>query len=373
MSFIYWLKVLKRIKLIFLSLLSLILFPIHLLSKKDKINLQYVRNILIFYLSGIGNAVMLTPFLTNLIRIFKNRKIKCMFLKNGSIDLIKHLGLSIEEISKSDFSNPFKFILLALKLRKEKFDIAFLPYPNQKMRGAILMKLADIPVTIGHMYKTGFIKNNPCFLTFPVKLENKHDAEKNLDLLRILGLKIEEKKLFLKIIKNNRIDGFLKKFNQRNKKIALHLGDKEYKDWGEENFVKLITLIKKNFNCDIFLLGSGKDRYVDGTIDLRNKMNLEEVTYFISRMDLIIGNDTGLMHIAEAVDTPFIAIFGPTDPMRIGPYTKSNKFVAVYKNLPCRPCYKIDEPIVCKYKKCLKEIKVEEVYKIVSSILTNSE
>ncbi len=360
------------LKKIAMTLFVIYLFPFSSLRKSNaKSRIKRVKKILIFYPSGLGNIVMLTPFLINLRRNFKKSEIDFILLNNGAKELIEKFKIKPIEISPEILQKPLKFIKLILEMRQRRYDIIFFPFPNGGMKFVIASVLAQIPIIVCHELQTGFIKRNKCFLTFTTQLKKEHDTDKNIALLKSLNLNVTREKLFLKITPKENLDTYLKKFEHR-KKIALHLGNKEYKNWGEENFEKLIALIKKDFDCVIFLLGKKEDKFIKEAIDLREKMNIDEITYFISKMDLMIGNDTGLMHIAEAVGTPFIVIFGPTDEKRIGPYTPSPNFISICKDLPCRPCYEIGKPVTCKHRKCLSEIKVEEVYKTAYKILTNS-
>ena len=97
-------------------------------------------------------------------------------------------------------------------------------------------------------------------------------------------------------------------------------------------------------------------------ISVIGQLSLDETASLIKRCKLFISNDTGLMHIATTVETPVIAIFGPTDQKRTAPYGKGN--LVIRKNLECSPCYKFHiRKFKCKFNsvKCLNNISVEEV------------
>ncbi|PIV63342.1 MAG: hypothetical protein COS11_07960, partial [bacterium (Candidatus Ratteibacteria) CG01_land_8_20_14_3_00_40_19] len=96
------------------------------------------------------------------------------------------------------------------------------------------------------------------------------------------------------------------------------------------------------------------------------KTTLGETAALIERCNLFITNDSGLMHIACAVKTPVVAIFGPTDYRKTGPYSINSAIIR--KNLPCSPCYQRGK-VKCKELDCFKLITVEEVLEAAERVL----
>lgn len=94
---------------------------------------------------------------------------------------------------------------------------------------------------------------------------------------------------------------------------------------------------------DKFILSIGKE--------------IKKTAALVSRCNLFISNDTGLMHVAAAVKVSVIAIFGPTDPVKSMPFFRH---IIIKKDLQCRPCYRY-RPIACRHRRCLEEITPEEV------------
>ena len=83
----------------------------------------------------------------------------------------------------------------------------------------------------------------------------------------------------------------------------------------------------------------------------------------IARCDYMITNDSGLMHVANALDVPLSAIFGPTDFRRTAPLGRHSRTVSV--DLPCRPCFRLEGDSAvrhCPYQyRCLTDVTVEQV------------
>jgi len=92
-------------------------------------------------------------------------------------------------------------------------------------------------------------------------------------------------------------------------------------------------------------------------VNLAGKLRLNDLVYIISRFDLLLTNDSGPMHIAAAIKTPIVAIFGPEDPRLFGPYTSHDLYRILYKDIDCRPCKNKN----CQRPLCLDRITSEEV------------
>jgi ADP-heptose:LPS heptosyltransferase len=94
-------------------------------------------------------------------------------------------------------------------------------------------------------------------------------------------------------------------------------------------------------------------------LDLTGKISLLEMIEWIRLSELMVSNDTGPMHVAAALRKPLVAIFGPTEPRRTGPYGQLKN--AIQLDLPCVPCMKS----YCTYAKpleCLRGISPDAIY-----------
>jgi ADP-heptose:LPS heptosyltransferase len=93
-------------------------------------------------------------------------------------------------------------------------------------------------------------------------------------------------------------------------------------------------------------------------------MNLKQLACLLSLADLMITTDTGPMHVASAMKTPVVAIFGPTAPWRTGPY--GNGHAVIKSSVACSPCFKKK----CNTKECMAEITVDNVFSLAAQKLT---
>jgi lipopolysaccharide heptosyltransferase II len=137
----------------------------------------------------------------------------------------------------------------------------------------------------------------------------------------------------------------------------------ENKRWPVECFAELVRSLAKKFPDTRFvILGTAEDQPLGEIIaraepqrcqNLCGKTSLLEMVEWLRRCELMITNDTGPMHVAAALGKPLVALFGPTEPRRTGPYGHLESVLRL--DLPCSPCLKSH----CTYEKpdeCLKAI-----------------
>jgi lipopolysaccharide heptosyltransferase II len=162
--------------------------------------------------------------------------------------------------------------------------------------------------------------------------------------------------------------------------IALQPGARwPNKRWPAENFAELVRLLAKDFPDRRFaILGDVEDQPLGEIIsraaptrclDLCGQTSLPEMIEWLRRCELLITNDTGPMHAAAALGKPLVALFGPTEPRRTGPYGHLESVLRL--DLPCSPCLKSH----CVYEKpneCLKAISPAMVFERVKRILPSS-
>jgi heptosyltransferase-1 len=152
--------------------------------------------------------------------------------------------------------------------------------------------------------------------------------------------------------------------------IALQPGARwDTKRWPVENFTKLVRLLAKKFpDARFAVFGSTGERALGETIsaatperilNLCGKTSLPEMIEWLRLCELMVTNDTGPMHVAAALGTPLIALFGPTDPRSTGPYGQLENVLRT--GLECSPCFHG----YCVWKnpmECLTAISPEKVF-----------
>jgi heptosyltransferase-1 len=138
----------------------------------------------------------------------------------------------------------------------------------------------------------------------------------------------------------------------------------ETKLWGDDRFAALIRRLPAE---RVVLTGSGADRsrlerLAPGCRNLAGQTTLPELAALYARCAVVVTNDTGPMHIAAAVGTPVVAIFGPTDPLLTGPYGPQHTVLRA--GIPCSPCFSRS----CRHSQpmeCMNAISVDRVLQAV--------
>lgn len=233
--------------------------------------------------------------------------------------------------------------------------------------------------------------------------KRKHMVLQNLDVLRKFGINTEntevdffipeEARMFVKKIfeenniKNPPVPPFVKgglRGDYTDKVVHVHPTSRWlFKCWKDEYMAEVIAwLIDNRIKVIITSSHSGKEmdmakkilsltssrtkNYISGVINLCGKTTIKELAAVSEASSLFIGVDSAPMHIAAAVGTPVVALFGSTMENVWGPYSKRHFVVA--KNLPCKPCKKgMCEGILLR--QCLAAIKPDDVKEAVLKIL----
>jgi heptosyltransferase I len=145
----------------------------------------------------------------------------------------------------------------------------------------------------------------------------------------------------------------------------------ETKLWQDEKFAELCDRIRTEIGIGVVLTGgeAGRldricGRMKTAAANLGGRTTLRELACLYRQASLVVTTDSGPMHIAAAVGTPVVALFGPTDPDRTGPYGPGHRVIR--RELPCSPCLRKQ----CETKKCMQDIGVGEVFDAVREMVS---
>ena len=144
----------------------------------------------------------------------------------------------------------------------------------------------------------------------------------------------------------------------------------ETKLWEDEKFAILCDRIKEELGIAIVMTG-GEAGPLDriqawmktNAVNLGGQTTLRELACLYRQASLLITTDSGPMHLAAAVGTPVVALFGPTDPARTGPYGPGHRVIR--GRLSCIPCFRKE----CETRSCMRGITVEEVFEAAKGVL----
>jgi heptosyltransferase II len=139
------------------------------------------------------------------------------------------------------------------------------------------------------------------------------------------------------------------------------------KRWPVSHFAELAkTIQSERPEVQIALMGSGKDKEVcdelvalaPGVRNLAGVTKLDQAVALIARADAVVSNDSGLLHIASALNRPIVALYGPTDPLHAPPFSDVAK--SLYLALECAPCRQRECPL--GHHRCMREISAGMVW-----------
>ncbi|MBI1976771.1 MAG: glycosyltransferase family 9 protein, partial [Candidatus Omnitrophica bacterium] len=143
------------------------------------------------------------------------------------------------------------------------------------------------------------------------------------------------------------------------------------KRWKIDGFVKLCRLLSEKDSSSILLTGDESDRVrsqeIIGTniFDLCGKTGLLQLAWLIREAKLLISHDSAPLHMAGLFGTPVVAIFGPTDPLKYGPWRENSRIVR--RDLFCSPC----EKSLCVYHhECMEQIAPQEILQAVNELIS---
>jgi lipopolysaccharide heptosyltransferase I len=216
------------------------------------------------------------------------------------------------------------------------------------------------PVRIGFANAREFA---PLFYTHRVLIDSldQHAVERYLKIARALGCDDGPVEFHFPVTDEHRryIDSLIPAAERF--AVLLPGANWETKRWPAEDFEAMVEPLRKRFGLRSVLVG-GPDAQelasrIPSALNLAGKTNLPQLVALLERASLVIANDSGPMHIAAALGRPLVTLFGPTNPIRTGPYGRSDSVVRV--NIYCSPCYSRR----CSHQSCMGWLAVDQVLK----------
>jgi lipopolysaccharide heptosyltransferase II len=339
-------------------------------------------NILIVKLSAIGDVIHTLPSLTALRQLYPEAHITWV-VEEAAADLVKnHPYLDEVLISRrknwskdfqgGQFRRPLKEISSFIKtLRQRDYDLVI--DFHGLFKSSIIVFFSRGKRKLGY---NSLQELSGLFLNEKIPEDmNKHAVERYLDFPRYLGAKINSAQFILPLSKEaeTRAQILLDKYNLENKKfIAINpIAYWETKLWSNEKIAHLADLINNKLQMKVVFTGSEKEPIEKITslmttesLNLGGTTTLLDLASLYKKARMVITTDSGPMHLAAAVETPVIALFGPTDPARTGPYGTGHTIIRA--ELSCSPCFSKK----CSTKKCMEDISPQQVFAAVEKKLT---
>lgn len=324
----------------------------------------------------IGDLVMATPVLTDLRKKFPDAEITAMCRQPLS-DLLKE-DKDIDELFSfrklpNDFSRRDAKRNIIEKLKEGKYDLGLIL--TNSFSSAWWFWEGKVRKRVG--YSAHFRR---LLLTDPYpKIKDQHQVVLYKRLLKPLGIEISNTapRLFLKETEINTTREFLYQRGYKPGKIliGIHPGAAygEAKCWPVDRYRETARLLLEEFK-DAYVVFFGDAASFplvkqicqglnERAINLAGATSLRELACIVKECSLVLTNDSGPMHMASALGTPVVALFGSTDANITGPYRNG---IIIDKKVECSPCFKRTCPIDFR---CMMKITVKEVVEAVKKVL----
>lgn len=313
-----------------------------------------VRKILVISLTNLGDIILTTPVLTALRENFPNASLSVLIGPKGR-ELLEG-SLTVDEVIVYDKRSLsfFDKMKLILSLRRKKFDLAL------DLRNTL------IPYLIGARYKNG-----PRLGRHPRSMREQHLGQlfSSFELSPIRG--------HFDFFSAEDSESCTRKLNQLGISessgfVIIAPGAGSYlKRWGIERFKEVARYLKDR-GKEVIVAGSSDERNLgealersQGARNVCGVLALRELAALIDRASLVVSCDSALMHLANELSVPVVAVFGPTDEKKYGKFGALNKVVR--REIECAPC----ELAHCKLERrfCLDDLPAEDVIRACEELL----
>ena len=369
-------------------------------KKTQPITLQEHTRILVVKLATIGDLLLATPALRALRETYPHATIDLLVTPSSAglldgwneIDHVIVLDKYLFDYGLQILKNPRDLLRLRplwQKLRAGHYDAVLLLHhltlPFGRLKHQLLMRAT------GAKWRVGLDNGHGWFLNVRVKDNGFgaiHEVDYNLAVARAVGATTNAKRLTVPLTGAEYAQAWQLVYGDEPSDtvqrpiIAMHAGSGGYstaRRWAPEKFAQLADMLFHDVGGQLLLMGGPEEAELNQRImrmmrsdmpvrNLAGKGSIKVATAVLEQADLFVGNDAGLMHLATAMDTPTVAIFGLSNWKAWGPYVADasrQKAVVVRLDLPCMPCFyrghDLGTPEGCMTRDCLAMLGVDPV------------
>ena len=325
-----------------------------------------MRNLLLIKLRYIGDVLLATPTV-RAIKAARPHVRVTMMVNRGTEDVLSG-NPDIDEIVILDKRSLVTQFQLIAGLRRRRFDTVIDLTDGD--RAAVLSWVSGAPVRIGfndeHRWRGRFytqvVQSAPGV---------QHRIDRDLEALKPMSIQADSRnpQLWLTPEVADSADQLLDQLGvQRSQSIVMLQPGARYwfKAWPPERFAELADRLTFQHGCQVLIGGSHQEGDLaqqiqqmakSRPISMAGRTTMKQFAAIAKKSALFVGNDSGAMHIASAVGTPVVALFGPSSPVEWGP--RGGATEVIYKGLDCRTCF---HPTCQRGEQnCMKLIAVDEV------------
>ncbi|KPK39194.1 MAG: hypothetical protein AMJ78_08875 [Omnitrophica WOR_2 bacterium SM23_29] len=302
------------------------------------------KNILLIRTDRIGELLLTTPAMRAMRGAFPKAKI-AVIVNPFSADVVEgspYVGSIIKFDVEGIKRNFIKRFIFFKAIKQSGFDLVVIFNPNKFFN--ILTFLAGIPVRVGYDRKWGFLLSHK--MKDRKYLCEKHEVEYDLDLVGLIGVDTDNKLPYFPL--SDKAEEVTKGIFEDNSLaaddllVAVHpAASNPDKMWPLDRFAQVSDKLIDEFGAKIIFIGGReeaniteavKSKMKNNVLDLTGALSIKELGSILKRCKLLISNDSGPVHIAAAVGTPTIVLFGEDRPggssKRWGPYGKGHRIIS---------------------------------------------
>jgi heptosyltransferase III len=351
------------------------------------------RRVLAVKVHGMGDSVMIRSALEHVHQRYINAEIGVLVGPATREVMTRGSQFRVHQYDPGSLS--VATVIAELRnIRRQRYD-AILNFEQSSVAGTAFLRATGIPVRIGFLPPSDSPK--ALFLTHSVRLHEQDSMWKSfVRLVRVAYPDLPDNLSTVPLSCREETDVRVDRWwatevrDKGSRAIGLHLGcgkGMEYRRWPIQRFVSLARAIRARVtNLVVILTGTASEKplihefielYEGDAVDASGEGSIETTALILKRCDLFVSIDTGVMHLAAAMGTPTVGLFGPNTPKHWAPVGLRAGYVYA-TTLSCSPCinnYTNSIPSACtniEKSQCMLDIDAEAVLRAAKDVIVGN-
>lgn len=350
------------------------------LKKRSLLEKGY-GSILVVKLSALGDTILLIPAIRSLRKKYPRAKITALGTKINQ-EVLNNCPY-IDEVIIIDINKllikPFAIIS---EIRKRKIELA-IDFDQWLRVSAVLCLLSGAKYRLG--FKTNGQMKHYAFTHYVEHTKSKHEIESFFDIVNVLGAETGDKTLEFSLNPEGtqKAEEALSSMGINDKEpfVIFHPETPSHggqRQWPSENYIELGKKLYERYKLKVVITGTKKDMISNRKLVWELKpfgflfppVNLRELSALFSKSRLLVCGNTGIMHLACALNVPVISLHGPTNPQKWGPISQNSQVIK--SKLNCSPCLYLGFEYGCSTNRCMQSITPVEVFEVIAEKFADS-
>lgn len=352
----------------------------------DTPDFSAVRRVLVVKLRHHGDVLLASPVFTVLKNHLPQVEIDALVYRDTQEMLTLHPAIenvfTVDRQWKNDglLKQMGAEVKLLQMLRARHYDLII--HLTEHPRGAWLSRLLGVRLNVAGDYpRRGRLWRSSFTHLYRLPHTPRHTVEVHLDALRRMGIYPNPDERGLVLIAGKEADDFIaslmtQQYLMSKGFIHLHPASRwSFKCWTVEKYAEMINILQAAGEQIVItaapdqkemrMVGAIRDRVRQPYVDLAGQLSLKQLAALTAQAKCFVGVDSAPMHIAAAMQTPTVALFGPSGDKEWGPWRVKHKVIV--ENYSCRPCG-LDGCGGSKVSECLTTIPVAAVINAVRAV-----